>query len=136
MPHWSEKYIGSPYIVNSADCARLLSNVRRTEFNLPVPNDIEMERKASRLGRTAQMSDLVGEYGEKTDSPKEGDAVLMMCRGRPSHIGVYCIIDGEPAVLHAMENAGMVVLHRIRELNRVFLTVEGYYAWKPCNKPA
>lgn len=130
MPHWSEKYIGQPYAPHSADCARLLSKVRHEQFNLPVPNDIEVERAASRLGRVGQMEDLVSEFGAKTDSPVEGDAVLMVCRGRPSHIGVYCIVDGEPAVLHAMENAGSVVLHKIRELNRVFLTIEGYYAWK------
>ena len=130
MKHWSEKYIGQQYAINSADCARLLSRVRSEQFGLPVPSEIEIERRASRLGRVGQMADLVDAYGEKTENPQEGDAVLMLCRNRPSHIGVYCIVDGEPAVLHAMENAGMVVLHRIRELNRVFLTVEGYYAWK------
>lgn len=130
MSHWSEKYIGQEYKINSADCARLLSKVRQQEFGLPVPEDIEIERSASRLGRVGQMSDLVDAYGEKTKNPKEGDAVLMLCRGRPSHIGCYCIVNNEPCVLHAMENAGMVVLHRIRELNRVFLSVEGYYSWK------
>lgn len=130
MPHWSEQYIGLPYETNTADCARLLAKVRSEVFNLPVPSDIEIERSASRLGRIGQMTDLVSGYGEKTDSPQEGDAVLMLCRGRPSHIGSYCIVDNEACVLHAMENAGMVVLHRIRELDRVFLTVEGYYTWK------
>lgn len=130
MSHWSEKYIGQEYQVNTADCARLLSRVRKQEFRLPVPDDIEIERSASRLGRVGQMSDLVDAYGKKTETPQEGDAVLMLCRGRPSHVGVYCIVNGEPSVLHAMENAGMVVLHRIRELNRVFLSVEGYYSWK------
>ena len=134
MSHWSEKYIGNEYQANTADCARLLSEVRRKEFKLPVPDDIEIARKSSRLGRVGQMVDLVGEYGERTDSPKEGDAVLMIAMGRPSHIGVYCVVNGEPSVLHAMENAGMVVLHRIRDLSRVFLTVEGYYAWKQCNR--
>ena len=130
MAHWSEKYIGQPYATNNADCARLLAKVRKEEFGLPVPDDIEVERVASRLGRVGQMVDLVSAYGEKTYNPKEGDAVLMLCRGRPSHIGAYCIVDGEPSVLHSMENAGMVVLHKIRELNRVFLSVEGYYTWK------
>lgn len=130
MSHWTEKYIGQPYKVAEADCARLIAKVRREEFNLPVPLDVEVERAASRLGRAGQMCDLVSEYGEKTDNPQEGDAVLMICRGRPSHIGVYCEINNEPAVLHAMENAGMVVLHRIRELDRLFLKVEGYYTWK------
>lgn len=130
MPHWTEKYVGQPYAVHTADCARLLSKVRQEQFNMPVPTDIEVERAASRLGRVGQMQDLVSEFGKKTENPQDGDAVLMMNRGRPSHIGVYTVINGDPCVLHAMENAGMVVLHRIRELNRVFLTVEGYYSWK------
>ncbi|MGI9142997.1 MAG: hypothetical protein ACR2IJ_07380 [Fluviibacter sp.] len=130
MNHWTEQYIGQPYEADSADCARLLAQVRREVFRLPVPSDIEIQRAASRLGRAGQMADLVSAYGEPTNTPKEGDAVLMLCRGRPSHIGVYTVINGEPCVLHAMENAGHVVLHRIRELGRVLLSVEGYYAWK------
>lgn len=130
MAHWSEKYIGQSYAPHTADCARLLSRVRTEQFALPVPTDIEVDRAASRLGRIGQMQDLVSEFGVKTDTPKEGDAVLMLSRGRPSHIGVYCVVNGEPSVLHAMENAGMVVLHHIRELPRIFLLVEGYYTWK------
>lgn len=130
MNHWTERYIGQAYESGTADCARLLAQVRREEFDLPVPSDIEVERAASRLGRVGQMEDLVNEFGSKTNSPMEGDAVLMLCRGRPSHVGVYALVGGEPCVLHAMENAGHVVLHRIRDLERVFLAVEGYYAWK------
>ena len=130
MAHWSEQYIGKPYVIGDADCAHTLAMVRSEVFNQPVPTDIEVERKASALGRAGQMIDLVAEYGEKTENPEEGDAVLMMCKGRPSHIGAYCIVNGEPSVLHAMQSAGMVVLHRIRDLERVFLTVEGYYTWK------
>ena len=130
MTHWAEKYIGQPYNRGDADCAHTLAQVRQEVFGLGVPSDIEVERKASRLGRLGQMVDLVAEYGERTENPQEGDAVLMMCKGRPSHIGAYCIVNGEPCVLHAMEAAGMVVLHRIRELDRVFMSVEGYYAWK------
>ena len=130
MTHWAEKYIGQPYNKGDSDCAHTLAKIRKEVFGLDVPTDIEVERKASRLGRLGQMVDLVAEYGEPTDNPQEGDAVLMLCKGRPSHIGAYCIVNGEPCVLHAMESAGMVVLHRIRELDRVFMSVEGYYAWK------
>jgi hypothetical protein len=130
MAHWSAAYIGQPYETGSADCARLLSQVRREVFHLPVPEDIEVDRSASRLCRVGQMVDLVTEYGVATDTPEEGDAVLMFCAGRPSHIGVFCIVDSDPCVLHAMENAGMTVLHKIRDLDRVLIRVEGYYAWK------
>ena len=130
MAHWSESYIGQPYIVNTADCARLLTRVRREVFKLPVPEETEVERFQSRLGRVGQLTDLVGIYGYPTDQPAEGDAVLMVCAGRLSHIGVFCIVNNEKCVLHAMENAGMVVLHRIRELDKYFLKVEGYYKWK------
>ena len=130
MGHWSESYIGQPYQAGSADCARLLAKVRREVFHLPVPDEIEVDRLQSRLGRSGQMNDLVSIYGKPTNHPSEGDAVLMICAGRPSHIGVYCVIDGEPSILHAMENAGMVVLHKIRDIERAFLKVEGYYTWK------
>ena len=130
MMHWSAKYIGQPYEAGSADCARLLSQVRREEFHLPVPDDVEVDRSESRLGRVGQMADLISAYGIQTQTPKEGDAVLMICAGRPSHVGVYCVINQEAHVLHAMSNAGMVVLHKIRELDRVFLKVEGFYQWK------
>jgi cell wall-associated NlpC family hydrolase len=128
--HWAEQYIGQPYITNEADCARLVTRVRSEVFKLPVPTDVEVHRAASRLGRAAQMTDLVALYTKPVDDPKEGDVVLMLCRNRPSHVGVYCDVNGEPSVLHAMENAGMVVLHRIRDLPKVFLSVEGFYKWK------
>lgn len=130
MNHWTEQYIGQPYETGSADCAALVAQVRREVFALPVPEAADIERAASRLGRVGQMTDLVDAYGHKTDTPKDGDAVLMICRGRPSHIGVFADISGEPCVLHAMESAGHVVLHRIRDLGRVMLKVEGFYAWK------
>jgi len=130
MPHWSEQYIGKEYKIGEADCARLLSSVRREVFAMPVPSEVEVQRKASRLQRVAQMTDLVSEYCEKTDKPIEGDIVLMLCRNRPSHVGVYCIVNNEASVLHAMENAKMVVLHRLRDLSKVFLSIEGFYKWK------
>lgn len=130
MPHWSEQYIGQPYVVGSADCARLVSRVRRDIFNQPVPEDVEINRACSMLGRVKQMNEAVNSFGVKTDNPQEGDVVLMMAHGRPSHVGVFCIINGEKYVLHAMESAKMVVLHKIRDLPRLFLGIEGYYKWK------
>ena len=128
--HWSNQYIGEPYVLGDADCAKLVSRVRREVFKMPTPEEVEVARHSSRLGRVGQMSDLIGKYGLPTNSPTEGDVVLMICAARPSHVGVYCEVDGEKCVLHAMENAGMVVLHKIRDLDKYLLKIEGYYKWK------
>lgn len=130
MSHWCETYIGKPYIKGEFDCARLVCDVRKEVFGLPVPAEADPERADSVYKRFNQMTDGVAEYGCRVDEPVEGDAVLMMCRGRPSHIGVLCILNGEKYVLHAMENAGQVVLHKIRDLPRVNLQLEGFYRWK------
>jgi hypothetical protein len=130
MAHWSEPYIGEPYVPGEADCARLLCRVRQEVFHRPVPAAVDVERAVSRLGRAAQMVDGVEAFGVAVSDPKEGDAVLMLCCGRPSHIGVFCVVDGERCVLHAMENVGMVVLHRLRDLHKCMLAVEGFYQWK------
>ena len=128
--HWTEQYIGQPYVRGAADCAALAVQVRREVFGHAVPPAVEQERAASALGRARQMAEGVADYGVRIDAPSDGDVVLMHCCGRPSHVGVYCVVGGEPSVLHAMENAGMVVLHRLRDLPRVYLSVEGFYRWK------
>ena len=130
MSHWSEQYIGLPYQVGKMDCARLAAKVKHEIFGEYIPPEIDQDRAASLLGRAEQMYDLMSEYLCKTETPTEGDLVLMMSKGRPSHIGIYCIVGGQRSVLHAMESAKMTVMHRIRDLPKVFLTVEGYYKWK------
>ena len=130
MTHWAESYIGRPYVLGESDCARLACDVRREVFGLPVPEGADIERARSELGRFEQMSDGVAEYATPTATPHEGDVALICCRGRPSHVGVFCRVNDEDCVLHAMKNAGMVVLHRVRDLPRVNLQLEGFYSWK------
>lgn len=129
MGHWSADYVGLPYVRGEADCAHLVCRVRREVFALPVPAAAMAARAASRLSRSLQLWDGVDALGVETALPQEGDAVLMLCRGRPSHIGVFCVVDGERCVLHAMENVGQVVLHRLRDLPKCQLLIEGFYRW-------
>ena len=130
--HWSDKYIGRPYSLGDADCAALAIDVIEQEFNGVLPSFCKTYRENTRLKRVEQLDHLAKQATDKTDFPEEGDVVVMLCRGRPSHIGIYCVVDNEPSVLHAMENAKMVVRHRIRDLPKIFLAVEGYYKW---NRP-
>lgn len=128
--HWSMNYLGTPYQLGDADCAALVCKVHHEVFGGVIPSATQVERLSSALGRTGQIQDGVAEFGQATTQPIEGDVVLMMCRARPSHVGVYCEIDGVPYVLHAMQNAGQVVLHKLSDLEKVQLKVEGFYRWK------
>jgi cell wall-associated NlpC family hydrolase len=130
MSHWSENYIGTPYVHGAADCGRFVCRIHEEVFGRRAPTEAEAARAVSAFGRMAQIGDVLQDFARPIAVAEEGDIVLMYCRSRPSHVGVYCLVDGEPAVLHAMANAGHVVLHKLRDLPRVFLRVEGFYRWK------
>lgn len=126
--HWSDKYVGLPYIEVEQDCAALAARVQREAFGREIR--LPSERCHGLRSLSAQIVSLRDDYGKPTEAPVDGDAVLMIGRGRLSHIGVYCVIDDAPYVLHAMRNAHQVVRHRLRELPNQGLAVEGFYRWK------
>lgn len=124
--HWSQKYIGQPYSEGDHDCAGFAVRVQREVFGNPV----ELPGHASGVrAQTQQIDNLQNDYATPVDTPIDGDAVLMKSRGRFSHIGIYTEINATRYVVHAMKNAGGVVLHRIRELEHQGLELGGYYRW-------
>lgn len=125
--HWSAQYIGQPYIKGEHDCADFAVRVQQEVFGRLVSLP---EHERGIRAQSKQINDLQQDYATPVDQPVEGDAVLMRSRGRFSHIGIYTEIGGTPYVIHAMQNAGMVVLHKIRELKNQGLDLGGYYRWK------
>lgn len=128
MAHWSEKYVGRPYVPGEYDCAELAMEVARVEFGMAV--DMLSERAIGVREQSEQIDMMQADFAQPTDDPHDGDPVLMRCRGLLAHVGVLCVIGGERYVLHAMRNAGMVCLHPMRRLRDVNLQIEGYYKWK------
>lgn len=133
MAHWTERYIGEPYVETENDCAALAAKVANEVFGKQVT--LPEHRADNPFGRTAQMRMGAVDLAERIEitfgeQPADGDVVLMIAAGRVSHVGVYALIDGMPWVLHAMKNAGMVVLHRMAALPYQGLEIEGYYRWK------
>ena len=124
--HWSEKYVGISYKEN--DCAELALKVQKNEFSKNI--DLPGHREKGLRNLSNQIQNLQGDYAEPTEQPSEGDAVLMKSRGQLNHIGIYCFINNEAFVLHAMRNAGCVCLHRLRDLENIGLSIEGFYQWK------
>ena len=126
-PHWSAGYVGLPYVRGEFDCAGLVERVLTEVFGRQV--SLPKERAAHVVGLSVQIAEHRSEFARRIDSPSEGDGVLMVGRGRINHIGVFCRID-ESYVLHNMRNAGQVCLHRVRDLERYGLFIEGYYRWR------
>lgn len=125
--HWTEQYIGQPYIAEVNDCAALAIRVQAEVFARDISDLIE--RESGLRAQSAQIDALKAAYAQPVTQPVEGDAVLMRARGVLNHIGIYTEIERVPHVLHAMRNAGQVCLHRLRDLAGYGLHIEGYYRW-------
>ena len=105
--HWSSKYVGLPY--EQADCAELCVKVQKEVFDRDI--DLPVDRANGLRGVSRQIDYLKADFAEPIDCPEEGDAVLMVGRGRLNHIGTICFINGQMWILHAMKNTGRHTLH-------------------------
>jgi len=157
--HWSEGYIGLPYIPGAHDCAHLVERVQREIFGRAVAVPAERSGWRSRE-LSAQIAEAApGLARRRTGEPQawdpravlqeqddacDGDPVLMIGAGRLNHIGVLVTPLGQPvavqptalresvaecSVLHNFVRARQVVLTRVRDLPRWGLELEGVYAW-------
>lgn len=126
--HWAENYVGMTYKPGDFDCADLAVVVQQEVFEHEIM--LPSEHPQSMRAITDMIEDQTKDHAKRTDTPKEGDGVLMLVGKRLKHIGIYCEIKGTPYVLHAMRNAGQVTLHKLRDLPKHNLQVEGFYKWK------
>lgn len=126
MAHWSERYVGMPYKPGEFDCADLVVLVQREIFKREV--SLPSEHAQHPAGRARQILDLRNDYARPTAQPKEGDAALLITRGRLQHIGVLCLVGAQRWVLHNAEGAG-VVMHSVPMLAAHGYSIEDYYTW-------
>lgn len=126
--HWSDRYIGQPYLPETGDCAALAEKVANEVLgitpNLPTAHAVTYRAQAR------QVESVKDDYADRVDSPIDGHPVLLIARSRPCHIGVMCRIASEWWVLHADQTSGYVIRQREREITRLFYKIEGYYRWK------
>lgn len=130
MTHWSDAYIGRPYLRGQYDCAALASDVQREVFGRAV--DLPAERPADPAGSAALIARLQASHARRLAGPEEG-AVVLMRRGslaRPWHVGTYFESGGEGWILHSTSAAGGATAMRVRDIARFGFQIEGYYLWK------
>ena len=127
--HWTDAYVGRPYVPGAEDCAYLAATVQREVFGRAVVLPAE---RPNNLAEGAEMiARLQADHAVRLEAPQEG-AVVLMRRGnlaRPWHVGTYFEQAGEAWILHATRSAGAATVVRVRDLPRFGLQIEGYYTW-------
>jgi hypothetical protein len=127
MMHWSDKYIGKPYIKGEYDCICLVSEVYLNEFGKQI--DLPQEKGINNIGYQKAILNNKERLAYKISKPEEGCIVLMIGKGRLNHIGIYYLHENIDWVLHNSENVGHVVRTKFRLLSLVGYQVEGLYKW-------
>ena len=130
MAHWTEKWLGRPYVEGEHDCMHFLRDVLAHEFgrHLKLP-----ERHATRRRAMArQIADHIDEAAAPMICPPdEGDGILMSVLGSTlggHHVGLCATPGGEPHVLHCVVDLGSV-LWPLQGLDGRGWQVEGAYRW-------
>lgn len=126
--HWTDAFIGREYVPEEYDCVHLVVEVQKRIYGKTIEIPVERETNFIRLSK--QIDQHLETFYEQVTEPQDGDMVLMKCRGRLNHTGVYVVINGTAYVLHNLRNIMSVALHRVRELERYGLIVDSYYRVK------
>lgn len=131
MAHWTDRYIGLPYIPGVADCAWLAERVA-VEV-LGIHPGLPQSHETSLRGQAEQLSLLKDGFAVRVDEPIDAQPVLFVARGRLFHVGAVALIGGETWVLHNDQSAGMAVCQRLRDMTRWAYQFEAFYRWLATN---
>lgn len=123
-----QNYIGIPY--EKANCADLAIMFQENEFGKKYGEYVKPENKSPFGLSLAVKRNLMDFMEEKLPLPKHGCAVLLLCRGRLSHIGTYLRVNEQNYVLHTSESFKSSILTPMKDLKKFNIQIEGFYQWK------
>lgn len=131
--HWALPYIGMPWEAGAKgpdvfDCWGFIVWVNRHHYGRDLP-DIPPAAEGNLLALARKFRD----HPERkrwhfTDTPKEGDAVLLRQSRHPIHVGIWLDLDGG-GVLHCVKGNG-VVFQTPQSLQMCAWHIEGYYQFQ------
>ena len=126
--HWSDRYVGLPYIPEIGDCAALAARVAREVLR------IDCGLPTAHAGTLRAQAEQIRKYQATlaADSPKplDGQPALFVGRGRTCHIGVVCLINDQVWILHADQGSGFVVRESLAGMTQPHrFQLEGFYKW-------
>jgi hypothetical protein len=126
MSHWSDAYLGRPYVPESFNCGDMAIDVQQQVFRRAL--EVVGAHPRGRGAQTEAIEAALMAHVVPVEVPIDGDVVLLWNKGRRRHVGVYCALAGG-MILHACVKAG-VVRTAVRDLHLINMAVEGYY--RPC----
>jgi hypothetical protein len=125
--HWSDKYVGQPYVAEVGDCAGLAAKVARDVLGIDC--GLPSSHATGLREQSAQVMANKDALAVRVDKPADAQPALFLARGRLAHIGVVCLIGSEVWILHADQSAGAVVRERLTRMTEFRYTLEGFYKW-------
>ncbi len=120
-PHWTQAYVGLPYIMGVGECGHRAALVWRERFGFEVEAAPAFGDMAA--AQNLIKAELAGSNWQPVLRPEEGDAVIMWKGARIAHVGVW-VAPGH--VLHCTRRDGMV-LTPVEELDGQGFRVFGYF---------
>lgn len=122
---WWDKYIGDEYTEEN-DCMALAVRVAKEVLGKDV---ISPPYQPNIWSQAKAVRDFKHDVCKRTEAAEDGNPVLFLCRKRFYHIGVSVQINDEQYILHASQQAGAVLLTRLRDMAEQGYEFEGFYQW-------
>ncbi|TAA42199.1 peptidoglycan endopeptidase [Pseudoxanthomonas winnipegensis] len=123
-----DPFIGRAYDPDSFDCVDLVREASLALFG----RHIELPGGHPRgLKRLPMVSSVARQLAVPTDTPRDGDLVLMFDRGLavPTHVGLYFWLAHRPWVLHVGAGVPFSTTHAAADLPKFGAKIEGIYTW-------
>lgn len=124
MSHWALKYLGLPWVAGETDCWNMARRIWSEQFHRDVVS-VAVDAASPLASRRALRDGDKGQW-RPTETPIEGDAVMMARGTSPCHVGIY-LAGG--SILHSVEGAG-VICTPAGGLLRVGYRAVGFYSWQ------
>jgi hypothetical protein len=126
--HWSDRYVGLPYIAESGDCAALAARVAKEVLRIDCV--LPTSHAATLRAQAEQIMEYRDSLATPIAHPLDAQPALFVGRGRTCHIGVVCLIDSQVWILHADQGSGFVVRERLQIMTQPHrFQLEGFYKW-------
>lgn len=108
------------------NCSKFVEHVLRDNFQIEYSFP---QSEGSLFNQSQQIRDAMPSFCAKTETPKDGDMVLMHGKRRMCHVGVYVRIGYKSFVLHTESSMKSAALHNLNDLKSFGYDVEGFYKW-------